>query len=136
MQLVVTGLSQQGDLAALKTALQTAGLSADGLQIIGPGEGTQSVASGLAGADLTTGDVGTGTGVPGINSSHRLRSYFRNESVDDRLSDLDIPDSEMDNYVEALERGRTVVAYYARAESVDAVESAFRGSGLLNVRRF
>lgn len=136
MQSVVTALSQHGDLKDLKAALHAAGLSADSLQVIGPGEGTQSVTSGLAGADLRSGDVGTGTGVPGINSSHRLRSYFRNESVDDRLSDLDIPDSEMDNYVEALERGRTVVAYYARAESVDAVESAFRASGLLNVRRF
>ena len=136
MALVVTGLSPQGDLTALKAALFEAGLTADGLQVIEPGEGTERIASGLAGSDISSGDAGTGTGVPGINSSHRLRSFFRNESVDGRLSDLDIPDSEAGYYAEALERGRTVVAYYARPESVDLVETAFRSSGLLNVRRF
>ena len=133
---VVTGLSPQGDLTALKLALFDAGLSSEGLTVIEPGEGKESIASGLAGAEITSGDIGTGTGVPGINSSHRRRSFFHNESVDDRLSDLDIPDSEAGNYAEALERGRTVVAYYARPETVDIVETAFRSSGLLNVRRF
>ena len=136
MALVVTGLSPQGDLKALKLALFDAGLTVDGLTVIEPGEGSESIARGLAGSEISSGDVGTGTGVPGINSSHRLRTFFRNESVDGRLSDLDIPDSEVGNYSEALDRGRTVVAYYARPESVDTVEAAFRSSGLLNVRRF
>jgi hypothetical protein len=136
MALVVTGLSHHGDLEPLKAALSEAGLTVDSLQVISPGEGAGSVTSGLAGSEIVTGDSGTGTGVPGINSSHRLRTFFRNESVDERLGDLDIPDSEAGNYVEALERGRTLVAYYARPESVDRVEAAFRGSGLLNVRRF
>jgi len=44
--------------------------------------------------------------------------------------------SEADNYLEALERGRTVVAYRANGASIDLVETAFREAGLLNVRRF
>lgn len=136
MALVVTGLSPEGDLTALKLALAQAGLGTDGLTVIEPGEGAESIGSGLAGSELSGGDFGTGTGVPGINSSRRTRTFFRNESVDDRLGDLEIPDSEVGNYAEALQRGRTVVAYYAKADSVDRVETAFRSSGLLNVRRF
>ncbi len=136
MALVVTGLSPQGDLTALKLALSQAGLSEDGLTAIEPGQGVESVGSGLAGTEISSGDFGTGTGVPGINSTRRARTFFRNESVDDRLGDLEIPDSEVGNYAEALERGRTVVAYFAKADSVDRVETAFRSSGLLNVRRF
>ena len=136
MALVVTGLSPQGDLTPLKAALFEAGLTVDGLTVIEPGEGTDRIASGLAGSEISSGDFGTGTGVPGINSSHRLRTFFRNESVDDRLADLEIPDTEVGNYAEALERGRTVVAYFAKPDSIDRVEAAFRNSGLLNVRRF
>ena len=136
MALVVTGLSPEGDLKALKLALAQASLSLDGLTVIEPGEGKDSIRSGLAGSEISSGDFGTGTGVPGINSSRRTRSFFRSESVDDRLGDLEIPDSEVGNYAEALERGRTVVAYYAKTESVERVEAAFRSSGLLNVRRF
>ncbi len=136
MALVVTGLSPEGDLTALKLALSEAGLSADGLTVIQPGEGADRVGSGLAGSEIASGDFGTGTGVPGINSSRRMTSYFRNEAVDDRLGDLEIPESEIGNYAEALERGRTVVAYYAKADTIDRVETAFRSSGLLNVRRF
>jgi len=136
MALVVTGLSPAGDLAALKAALSEAGLSADPLQVISPGDGESRVASGLAGTEIRTGDSGTGTGVPGLTSSHRLRTFFRHESVDDRINDLEIPDSEVGNYIEALERGRTLVAYYARPDSVERAEAAFRASGLLNVRRF
>ena len=136
MALVVTGLSQHGDMAALHTALRTAGLSDEPLQLIGPDDqGSLRITGGLAGSELTRSDLGTGTGVPGINNSRTL-STFVNAANDGRLGDLPIPDSEAGNYIEALERGRTLVAYYARPETVDSVEAAFRSSGLLNVRRF
>jgi len=51
---------------------------------------------------------GQGTGVPGVTSGvptpggYGIR-YFRNEALSDRLGDLEIPDDEVDNYVETLE---------------------------------
>jgi hypothetical protein len=131
---VITGLSPDGDTSALRSALTEAGFSLDPLQVLEPGDSDQSFAHGIAGADIITSDGGMG--VPGINSGNRLQVFFRNESMDDRLGDLNIPDSEVENYVEALERGRTVVAYFSKAEDIERVESIFRGAQLLNVRRY
>jgi hypothetical protein len=134
MSLVVTGLSQNGDTSALKTALHDAGISLDPLQVIGPDDSTVGVARGIIGSELYTSEGGTG--VPGLNNAHGGRSFFRNETLSDRLGDLEIPDSEVDNYVEALERGKSVVAYFAHVDSIDKVEEIFRGADLANVRRF
>jgi hypothetical protein len=134
MSLVVTGLSPNGDVTALKAALHEAGMPLDPLQVVGPDDSTEGVARGIIGSELYEG--GGGTGVPGINSSHGSTTFFRNETLSDRLGDFEIPDSEMDNYVEALERGRSLVAYFAQADSVDRVEELFRSASLLNVRRF
>jgi hypothetical protein len=134
MSLVVTGLSPNGDISALKAALVAAGLPIDHLQVIGPDASSESMARGIVGSELLTGSGGTG--VPGLNDSHGATGFFRNESLSDRLGDLEIPDTEIDNYVEALERGRSVIAYFARAETIDKVEEAFRTAALANVRRF
>ena len=134
MSLVVTGLSADGKLDAIKTALTQAGFALDALQVIGPDESRESLSRGLAGADIITSD--TGTSMPGLSSRLNGGAFFRNESLSDRLGDLEIPDSEMDNYVEALDRGRSVVAYFAHADTIDKVEEAFRAAGLANVRRF
>jgi len=134
MALVVTGLSQNGDISALHKALEDGGLATDSLQVIGPDDSTQGVSRGLISADLLTHD--SGTSVPGINNRHTSGVFFRNESLPDRLGDLEIPDSEMDNYVEALERGKHIVAYFAHAETIDKVEEVFKASDLANVRRF
>ena len=136
MALVVTALSQNGELTTLKAALRDAGLPLDGLQVIDPQDASVGVSRGVIGGELFTTDSGTGTGVPGINNVHRSSSYFRNESLAERLGDLEIPDGQLDNYVEALERGRFVIAYFAHPDNVDRVETAFRDSSLLNVRRF
>jgi hypothetical protein len=134
MGLVVTGLSQTGDVSALKAALHEAGYSLDALQIIAPDDSTEPIARGLIGSELIVSEGGTG--VPGLNNAHRGSSFFRNETLSDRLGDLEIPDSEVDNYVEALERGRSVVAYFAHADTIDTVEQIFKTSALANVRRF
>ena len=134
MALVVTGLSPSADVGALHKALADAGLSTDRLQTIGPDEAQQGVSAGIAGADILTSDHSTG--VPGITGSPHRRAFFRNESLEDRLGDLEIPDSELDNYVEALERGRTVVAYFAHESDAAKVEEIFRTAELANVRRF
>ena len=44
----------------------------------------------------------------------------------------------MDNYIEALQAGRSVVAYFAKPENIDQVVAIFSGatSGLLKVKTF
>ena len=143
MGLVVTGISQNGDTSALEAALKAAGLPLDPLQLIGPDDSTQGAASsmGLTNPGLMTGG-GQGTGVPGVTSVSPIGGsgsrYFRNEALSDRLGDLEIPDDQVDNYVDALAAGRSVVAYFAKAENVTQVETIFRepSTGLARVKKF
>ena len=142
MGLVVTGISQNGDTAALEAALKAAGLPLDPVQLIGPDDSTQGAASsmGLGNPGLMTGG-GQGTGVPGVTSGAPTAGgygtrYFRNEALGDRLGDLEIPDDEVDNYVDALQAGRSVVAYFAKPETLAQVETIFRSSGLAKVKTF
>ena len=142
MGLVVTGISQNGDIAALEAALKEAGLPLDPIQLIGPDDSTQGSASrsGSMYPGLMTGG-GQGTGVPGITSGVPTAGgygtrYFRNETLSDRLGDLEIPDDEVDNYVDALQAGRSVVAYFAKADTIDNVTAIFRSSGLAKVKTF
>ncbi len=69
MGLVVTGISQSGDIAALEAALKEAGLPLDPIQLIGPDDSTQGSATrmGTISSGLNLGG-GQGTGVPGITS--------------------------------------------------------------------
>jgi len=116
MSLVVTGLSQNGDMSVLRAALIAAGLPTDSLVVVGPDESTPSLSRGLIGSELLTREGGTN--VPGLTgSSHE-------------------PDTEIGNYVEALHRGKSVVGYFAHADTIGRVEEIFRESDLLNVRRF
>ncbi len=142
MGLVVTGISQKGDIKALEAALKAAGLPLDPIQLIGPDDSTQGAASsmGLANPGLNLGG-GQGTGVPGITTATAPGGgygarYFRNEALWDRLGDLEIPDDEVDNYVGALEAGRSVVAYFAKPDNIAQVESIFRASDLVKVKTF
>jgi hypothetical protein len=141
--LVVTGISQSGDITALEAALKEAGLPLDPIQLIGPDDSTQGAASslGTANSGLNLGG-GQGTGVPGITSARAATGFgsrfFRNEHLGDRLGDLEIPDDEVDNYIGALSAGRSVVAYFAKADTLAKVEAIFRGpsSGLVKIKTF
>jgi hypothetical protein len=141
--LVVTGISQNGDIAALEAALKAAGLPLDPIQVIGPDDSTQGAASsmGLSNTGLNLGG-GQGTGVPGITSASPIGGggsrYFRNEALSDRLGDLEIPDDQVDNYVDALQAGRSVVGYFAKPENVAQVETIFRSpdAGLVRIKTF
>ena len=142
MGLVVTGISQDGNIASLEAALKEAGLPLDAIQLIGPDDSTQGAASsmGMANPGLMTGG-GQGTGVPGVTSGVPSAGgygtrYFRNEALSDRLGDLEIPDDQVDNYVDALGAGRSVVAYFAKPETLAQAEAIFRGSGLAKVKTF
>lgn len=134
MGLVVTGILQTGDIKALESLLKSAGLPLDPIQLISGEDSTEGVARRQMGPRLMTGD--NAAYVPGINNSGPGLSYFRNESLSDRLADLEIPDSEVDNYVEALEAGRRIVAYFAKPDTLEQVESIFRNSGLTKVKTF
>ena len=142
MGLVVTGISQTGDVTALEAALKAAGLPLDPIQVIGPDDSTQGAASsmGLSDPGLMTGG-GQGTGVPGVTSGTPTAGgygtrYFRNEALGDRLGDFEIPDDEIDNYIGALQAGRSVVAYFAKPETRVNVEAAFRASDLVKIKTF
>ena len=117
MGLVVTGISEDGDIKPLETQLKNAGFPLDPVQLISGDDSTEGVARRQIGPRLMTGD--RAGSVPGINSSGPGLSYFRNESLSERLGDLQIPDAEIDNYVEALEAGRSVVAYYAKPDTLN-----------------
>jgi len=132
--LVVTGISQNGDIKALEAALKAAGLKLDPIQLISSDDSTEGVARRQIGTGLITG--GQGTGVPGLTNDGPGLVYFRNESLSDRLGDLEIPDSEVENYIEALEAGRSIVAYFAHADTVSQVEDIFRAGGLAKVKTF
>ena len=145
---VVTGISQNGDIAALEKALRDAGFSLDPIQVIGPDDSeeplTEVESAQRIDTELMIGG-GQGTGVPGISgghlefgSPHSPAPVFRNESLWDRLGDFEIPDNEIDNYLEALAAGRTVIAYFAHhtIDKVPKVEELFRANGLAKVKTF
>jgi hypothetical protein len=144
--LVVTGISQNGDIHSLHEGLRAAGLPTDPIEVVGPDAAaphlTDATGGTVANPGYMTGSTGQGTGVPGITSGagtaiggHGTR-YFRNETISDRLGDFEIPDDEIDNYVEAIEAGRSIVGYFAKPETVDQVIAIFRASGLVKVKRF
>jgi hypothetical protein len=132
--LVVTGILQHGDIKALERLLKEAGLPLDPIQLISGEDSTEGVARRQIGSRLMTGDHAAY--VPGISSSGAGLPYFRNESLSNRLGDLEIPDSEVENYIAALEAGRSIVAYFAKPDSLAKVETIFRDSGLAKVKTF
>lgn len=143
MPFVVTGISQDGDTTALESALQAAGLSLDALEVIESDDTAGvHVAGTIAGSGiLTGGGLETGTGVPGLTGSGTpgigaSASVGERNSLWDRLADLAIPDDEVENYAEALEAGRSIVAYYGSASNVPQLEALFAGSGLAKVKTF
>ena len=149
MGLVVTGISQDGNIRKLEDALKAAGLSLEPIQLIGPEDSdknlTDATNEGHLDMELMTGGTGQGTGVPGISSHgsaslselvQSRQNYFRNEALSDRLGDFEINDSEIENYLEALEAGRSVVGYFAKPSDIARVEEIFRSSGLAKVKTF
>jgi hypothetical protein len=133
MAFFVVGLSQDGNVKALHDALGAAGLDADRLDVIDGGD-IDLIPGAPIGSELLTSDGGTA--VPGINTGSGGISIRVDDSLMGRLGDFNIPDSETENYLEALERGRSVVGYSANAETVDKAIAAFRTAGVLNVKQF
>jgi hypothetical protein len=141
MGLVITGISHGPDLQALEAALTAAGLSLEPLSVIDAGDESITLTQQSSLATGSVGPIETGTGVPGLTDSRPggfggSTTYFRDESLSTRLGDLEIPDDEVDNYLEALAAGRSVVAYFATADTMESVERVFRDAGLAKVKRF
>lgn len=148
MGLCVTGISQNSDIQTLKQALSEAGFSLDAIQLIDPDDSDMNLSDVEPVQRIDTEIMiggGQGTGVPGVSGGHSLvantphmqQSYFRNEELWDRLGDFEIPDDEIENYLEALAAGRSVVAYFARKpENVPKIEALFRSNGLAKVKTF
>lgn len=131
--MVVVGLSQTGDTSALRAALTAAGLSPDDVQSVGPDDAAENLAREAAPSGIITSD--RGMSVPGITGGEN-RTFFYDESLVDRLGDFGIPESEFDNYLGAVERGKTVIAYFAEPDSVDKVTAVFSAANVSNVRQY
>lgn len=146
MAFVVTGITPDGNIAGLESALQAAGLPLDPIQVVSPGDESSPLAphrvesTGL----ITGGGLETGTGVPGLTAGPGSAladgapgtEFFTNDPPWDRLADLEIPDDEIENYMDALEAGRSVIAYFADAGTVAKVSDIFAGCGLAKVKVF
>jgi hypothetical protein len=144
---IVTGISQDGDTTALESTLKASGLPLDAFDVLGPDDSALTVSAGSALADsgIITGaglDTGTGvpgisgTGIPGITSAPGIIGSTAGDSLWDRLADLAIPDDEVENYVDVLEAGRSIVAYHGNAANIAKVESVFRDAGLTKIKTF
>ena len=133
MPFVVTGISQDGDTAALEQALKTAGLPLEVFEILGPDDADTLATGGHIDTAIITGGM-----IPGVTSSPREVGIgpADGDSLWDRLADLAIPDDEVENYAEALEAGRSIVSYHGDAKSVATVESLFSSAGLSKIKTF
>ena len=146
MGLTVTGISQTTDIKGLEKALVDAGFPLDPIQLITPDDSDKNLTDVESQQRIDTRLMlggGQGTGVPGISGGHSEfeiapgSTYFRNEELWDRLDDFEIPDDEIENYLEALSAGRSVVAYFAgKLDNVPKLETLFRSSGLSKVKTF
>jgi hypothetical protein len=84
-------------------------------------------------AILTTTD---GTQVPNISADSRYMGFFAEPRIVDFMEDFEIPDSERQNYNEAIAEGRSVVVYKAAEHEAKPVEESLREAGLKNVRTY
>ena len=138
---MVTGIVPSGEID-VAAALRGAGLSLELLTVITAEDASLTDVPETIGrprSDIMMGTTGTGTGVPGLTSGSRelgaraqpLPAY---ERLLGRLGHLAIPDDEIQNYVEALEAGRTVVGYAATSETAERVADVLRGAGVAKVK--
>jgi hypothetical protein len=79
---------------------------------------------------------GGGTGVPDINQPGNIQlGYLGHPHVVQHCGNLPIPEDEADNYNDAIDNGRTVVAYPVDGDAASA-EALFRTAGLMHVKTF
>jgi rhodanese-related sulfurtransferase len=81
------------------------------------------------------GDSG-GTGVPMGRGSSLSEFSSRGGASRNYLAGLAVPADEAENFNEAIEAGRSVIAYPNAGADADKVAAAFRAAGLRNVRAY
>jgi len=83
---------------------------------------------------LNLGD--TGTAVPQIKEPGTIQlGYLGHPHVVYHVGNLPIPEDEAENYNDAIENGRTVVAYPADGDTTATI-AAFHNAGILHVKSF
>jgi hypothetical protein len=149
MGTVVVGIFADHDgLVKLTDAIRAGGMSVERLRVISPdspGEelassGARFVLSGDAEPSTLTSGRGIitgmgGTGVPGLTESFPRVEAFHNPTLEELLSELDIPDGRMEDFGRALSSGRTVAGYNAGAD-VDRIKGWFSSAGAYPVEVF
>jgi len=138
MGTIVTGIAAT-NFADIEAALQQASLPLESLVVISAEGASLSEVVPHPRSDIMMGNTGTGTGVPGLTSPARDTSPHpqplpAHERLRERLGDLEIPDDEIENYLDALEAGRSVVGYLATPENAARVADVFRGCGVAKVK--
>ena len=151
---LVVGIFAGSDPAAIESALSAQQLDLSKVKVVRaasaagvPSEATEldfidvaaSMESNSLSDDMTKGmgimgDSG-GTSVPMGRSSATLGSFnSRGGASKDYLVGLHVPSDEADNFNEAIEAGRSVIAYPDAGADADKVAASFRAAGLRNVR--
>ncbi|HTV73424.1 MAG TPA: hypothetical protein VME66_06965 [Candidatus Acidoferrales bacterium] len=132
MSLVVVGIAADTQTVhKLEEQLETAGLPLESIDVITPDDFEETPILVRADDAPLLGDPGTS--VPGLSSASPVETSA-DEGLSERLADFDIPDSEADSYAEALRRGRSIVAYFAKPETLTKAQEIFREASVANVR--
>jgi hypothetical protein len=76
-----------------------------------------------------------GTQMPGLEIATDKLGYLGHPHVIQHVGSLPIPDDEADNYNDAIDDGRSVVAYVADGNA-PRLEAEFRKAGLAHVKTF
>ncbi len=149
MGTVVVGIFPNHDgLVKLTDEIKTGGLSVDRLRIVSPEtpaddlatSGATFILSGDAEPESISARGGIitgmgGTGVPGLTGSIPRVDAFHAPSMDELLSELDIPEGRMPDFERAIEQGRTVVGFNAGSE-VERIKGLFAAAGAYPVEVF
>ncbi|MEO6835008.1 MAG: hypothetical protein ABI231_03760 [Candidatus Tumulicola sp.] len=151
---LVVGICTASDTAAIESALSAAAIDPSKVKVVrvaAAGDPSNessdvdfvdvaaSMESNSLSDDMTKGmgimgDAG-GTGVPMGRRSGSLGSFnSRGGASKNYLSGFSIPSDEVDNYNDAIEAGRAVVAYSDAGEDADKIAAAFKVAGFRNVR--
>ena len=79
---------------------------------------------------------GTGTGVPGMGGGTHGFTTSTSDRGPQHVGTLPIPGDEADNYNDAIEDGRAVLAYECDPAQQATIEDAFRKAGVAKVKTF
>lgn len=89
-----------------------------------------------AAGDATIMTGSGGTSVPGINRDPSGMGLLGHPHVVNALGVLPIPEDELENYNDALEDGRCVIAYECSDGAAAAMEGAMQQAGVRRVKTF